>query len=181
MSDYFTNFVNRVYDELDYPEDYSPSRISGWFLDSSNLGQLNNLIGTQYHPSGFYNESGTLTGYGVVPVISGNELGIYKLLFDYHYYFRLSRYTATNIMTVGQDWTSLKEGDSSITRVNYNEVSKNLRMLAKDAKETLDKAVKMYLKYGAIPQHVIGDDVIGVSNYISISEDRGIRRDHFLY
>lgn len=181
MSDYFTNFVNRIYDELDQPADYSTARISGWFLDYANLGQLNNLIGTSYVPTGYYNQSGALTGYGITPPISGNELGVYKMLFDYNYYYRLSRLTATNLMTVGQDWVSMSEGDSSITRVNYNEVAKGLRTLAKDYKETLDKAVKMYLKYGAIPQQIAGDDVIGVSNYISISEERGIRTKNFLY
>ena len=180
MSD-FNNFVNNIYNELDQPSDYSPARISGWFLDSSNVGNLNNLIGTSFVPSGFYNDSGALTGYGIVPAISGNELGIFKLLFEYNYYYRLSRYTATSIMTVGQDWINLQEGDSKITRINYNEVSKNLRGLAKDAKETLDKAVKMYLKYGAIPQQVVGDDTIGISNYISTSEDRGTIKDDFLY
>jgi hypothetical protein len=84
-------------------------------------------------------------------------------------------------MTVGQDWVNLQEGDSKITRVNYNEVSKNLRGLAKDAKETLDKAVKMYLKYGAVPQQIVGDDTVGISNYLATSEDRGIINDNFLY
>lgn len=182
MSDSFTNFVDHVYDELDFPSDYGKPRISGWFLDSSNLGQLNNLIGSSYQSSVLYeNGTGNATGYAISPVISGNELGIYKLLFNYNYYYRLSRMTATSILSLGQDWLSVKEGDSQITRVNYNEVSKNLRGLAKDAKETLDKAVKMYLKYNSIPQQIVGDDTIGVSNYISISEERGIRASNFLY
>ena len=181
MSDYFTNFVNRIYEELDEPSDYSTSRISGWFLDSANVGQLNNLIGTSYIPSAFYDNSGNMTGFGIGPTVSGNELGIYKLLFEYNYYYRLSRYTVTNLMNPGQDWVSMQEGDSQITRINYNEVSKNLRGLAKDAKETLDKAVKMYLKYGAVPQQVAGDDTIGISNYIVTSENRGIVSSNFLY
>jgi hypothetical protein len=179
VSTSFTYFVQNIYNELDSPDDYSTSRISGWFLDSANLGNLNNLIGTNYISSGFSNETGRVTGYGIVPTISGNELGIYKLLFDYSYYYRLSRQTATNIMSVGQDWVSLQEGDSKITRVNYNEVSKNLRGLAKDAKETLDKAVKMYLKYNSIPMQIAGDDTIGVSNYMSLTEDRGAISDLF--
>jgi len=177
----FSNFVNNIYTELDQPDDYSPARISGWFLDSSNVGQLNNLIGTSYQPSAFYNSSGQMTGFGIVPAVSGNELGIFKLLFEYKYYYRLSRYTATSLMTIGQDWTTLQEGDSKITRVNYNEVSKNLRGLAKDAKESLDKAVKMYLKYGAIPQQIAGDDTIGISNYAPNAEDRGFISKNFLY
>jgi hypothetical protein len=177
----FDNFVNNIYTELDQPSDYSKARISGWFLDSANVGQLNNLIGTSYQPTAFRDTSGNMTGFGIVPIVSGNELGIFKLLFEYNYYYRLSRYTATSVMTVGQDWVSMREGDSSITRINYNEVSKNLRGLAKDAKESLDKAVKMYLKYGAIPQQIAGDDTIGISNYIANSEDRGTIGNNFLY
>lgn len=180
MSD-FDNFVNNIYAELDEPSDYSLARISGWFLDSSNVGNLNNLIGTSYKPYAFPDASGRITGFGIVPAVSGNELGIFKLLFEYNYYYRLSRYTATSIMTVGQDWINLQEGDSKITRINYNEVSKNLRGLAKDAKETLDKAVKMYLKYGAVPQQIAGDDTVGISNYLSTSEDRRTINDNFLY
>ena len=181
MSDYFTNFVSGIYIELDKPSDYSTSRISGWFLDNSNLGQLNNLIGTSYISNGFYNSSGVMTGYGVVPPIGGNDLGIYKMLFDYNYYVRLSRSVAVSASTAGQDWVTLAEGDSKITRVNKNEISKNLRSLAKDSKEVLDRAVKMYLKYGATAQQVAGDDVIGISNYISISYDRVQQIPEYIY
>ena len=34
------------------------------------------------------------------------------------------------------------------------------------AKEDLDKAIKLYLKYNAIPDQVVGDDTEGVSYYI---------------
>ena len=103
------------------------------------------------------------------------------MLFDYNYYVRLSRSVAVSASTAGQDWVTLAEGDSKITRVNKNEISKNLRSLAKDSKEVLDRAVKMYLKYGATAQQVAGDDVIGISNYISISYDRVQQIPEYIY
>jgi hypothetical protein len=181
VTDPFTSFVTNVYRELDYPPDYTTARISGWFLDSSNIGQLNNLIGTNYVPSVLTDTNGGITGYSITPAISGNELGVYKMLFNYNYYFHLARTVAISATRAGQDWISMQEGDSKITRVNKNEISKNLRGLAKDAKETLDKAVKMYLKYGAVPMQVVGDDYIGVSNYISLSWDRNMQGSEYQY
>jgi hypothetical protein len=181
VSDPFTYFVTNVYRELDYPPDYTQARISGWFLDSANVGQLNNLIGTNYTPDAVYDNNGIPTGWSINPAISGNELGIYKMLFNYNYYFHLSRSVAVSASRVGQDWVSMQEGDSKITRVNKNEISKNLRALAKDAKETLDKAVKMYLKYGAIPSQIVGDDYIGISNYISLNWDRSMTEGDYQY
>jgi len=181
VSDPFTYFVNNVYRELDYPSDYTQARISGWFLDSANVGQLNNLIGTSYMPGALYDSSGNQTGWAISPVISGNELGIYKMLFNYNYYFHLARTVAVSATRVGQDWVSMQEGDSKITRVNKNEISKNLRGLAKDAKETLDKAVKMYLKYGSIPMQITGDDYIGISNYVSLNWDRSMAEGDYQY
>lgn len=181
MTDPFTSFVKNIYQELDNPSDYSTARISGWFLDASNVGQLNNLIGTNYTPGALYDGNGNPTGYYITPVISGNELGIYKMLFDYNYYVRLSRSVAMGATKAGQDWVTLQEGDSKITRVNKNEISKNLRALAKDSKETLDKAVKMYLKYGSVPMQIVGDDYIGTSNYISLNWDRNLQGSQYQY
>jgi hypothetical protein len=38
--------------------------------------------------------------------------------------------------------------------------------MSRDAKEDLDKAVKMYLKYNAVPDQIAGDDTEGVTHYI---------------
>lgn len=181
MSDQFTYFVNNIYRELDYPTDYTAARISGWFLDYANLGQLNNLIGTNYTSSVLLDSNEKITGYSINPVISGNELGIYKMLFNYNYYFHMARSVAVSATRVGQDWVSMQEGDSKITRVNKNEISKNLRALANDAKDTLDKSVKMYLKYGAVPMQIVGDDYIGISNFISVGWNRNMQGEQYQY
>jgi hypothetical protein len=67
---------------------------------------------------------------------------------------------------IGSDWTDLREGDSNIKKINKNEISKNFRGLSQDCQAELNKTVKMYLKYGAVPEQVAGDDTEGVSHYI---------------
>lgn len=162
----FSQFINSVYDDLGNPTSYPPSRLSGWFLDNSNAGKLNNLIGTHISGVCFQNSSGVTTGYGLFPEPSPDQYSIYKMIFDCEYFKSEARNAASSAMTIGNDWTSLREGDSSITKINKNEISKNFRGLAQDCKAELDKAVKMYLKYNAIPDQIAGDDTEGVSYYI---------------
>jgi hypothetical protein len=161
-----TNFVNNIYSELGEPSDYLPEKISSWFLDNANIGKLNNLIGTCFSGVAYTNNKGTITGYAIEPAIRNDQLAIYKMLFDYEYFKSESRNMAKSSAIFGSDWTKLQEGDSSITKINKNEISKNLRTLSRDAKEDLDKAVKLYLKYNAIPDQIAGDDTEGVSYYI---------------
>ena len=160
------NFINGVYEDLGSPSDYSPERISAWFLDNSNIGKLNNLIGTCFSGVAYSNDCGNITGYGIEPSVRNDQLAIYKMLFDYEYFRGEARNMAKSSSTIGNDWTELSEGDSSIKKINKNEISKNFRSLSKDAKEDLDKAVKLYLKYNAIPDQVVGDDTEGISYYI---------------
>lgn len=160
------NFINGVYDELGNPTDYPPEKITAWFLDNANVGKLNNLIGTYFSGVAYTNDCGNITGYGIEPQIRNDQLAIYKMLFDYEYFKNEARNMAKSSATAGNDWTSLREGDSAITKINKNEIAKNFRALSRDAKEDLDKAVKLYLKYNAAPDQVVGDDTQGVSYYI---------------
>ncbi len=162
-----TYFVNNIYNELGEPSDYSPQKINAWILDNANLGKLNNLIGTCFSGVAYTNDCGNVTGYGIEPAMRNDQLGIYKMLFDYEYFKGEARNMAKSSATIGNDWTNLREGDSSITKINKNEISKNFRALSRDAKEDLDKAVKLYLKYNAVPDQVVGDDTEGVSYYIA--------------
>ena len=168
----FFNFVNGVYYDIGTPENYSVSRLYAWFLDAGNIGKLNNLIGTQISGICYKDNDNVCTGYALLPEPSNEQLGVYKLLFEYEYFKSESRNVAKSAMTIDDDWVTLKEGDSTVTRINKNELSKHFRSLSRDAKEDLDKAVKMYLKYNAIPDQVIGDDTQGVGNYIIQDYDR---------
>lgn len=162
-----TYFINNIYNELGEPADYSSQKISAWILDNANLGKLNNLIGTCFSGVTYTNDCGNITGYGIEPAIRNDQLAVYKMLFDYEYFKGEARNMAKSSATMGNDWTELREGDSSIKKINKNEISKNFRTLSRDAKEDLDKAVKLYLKYNAIPDQIAGDDTEGISFYIA--------------
>lgn len=163
--EYFTKFVYGVYNDLGEPEDYSIAKISAWFLDNANVGKLNNLIGTQISGVAYKDSYGVVTGYDLTPNPSNDQLAIYKMIFDCNYFKNQSKNLARSATTIGNDWTDLREGDSSIKKINKNEISKNFRGLAQDCQLELSKTVKMYLKYGAIPEQVAGDDTEGVSYY----------------
>lgn len=161
-----SNFINGVYNDLGSPDDYNQEKIAAWILDNANLGKLNNLIGTCFSGVAYTNDCGNVTGYGIAPAIKNDQLAVYKMLFDYEYFRNEARNVAKSSATKGSDWTDLKEGDSTIKKINKNEISKNLRTMSRDAKEDLDKAVKMYLKYNAVPDQIAGDDTEGVSLYV---------------
>ena len=155
--EYFTKFVYGVYNDLGEPEDYTIAKISAWFLDNANVGKLNNLIGTQISGVTYKDVNGVVTGYDLMPNPSNDQLAIYKMIFDCSYFQQQSKNLARSAGTIGNDWVSLVEGDSAIKKINKNEISKSFRGLAKDCQEELNKTVKMYLKYGAIPEQVAGD------------------------
>jgi hypothetical protein len=164
--EYFTKFVYGVYNDLGEPEDYTIAKISAWFLDNANVGKLNNLIGTQISGVAYKDQYNVVTGYDLVPNPSNDQLAIYKMIFDCDYFKNQSKNLARSATRVGSDWTDLREGDSSIKKINKNEISKNFRGLAQDCQLELNKTVKMYLKYGAIPEQIVGDDTDGSSYYI---------------
>lgn len=164
--DYLTQLVTNVYYDLGEPVDYSPARLTSWFVDNSNVGKLNNLIGTNFSGVCYKDNNGIITGYGISPEPSNDQLSIYKMIFDCDYLKNQSKNLAKSATTIGSDWTDLREGDSSIKKINKNEISKNFRGLAQDCKAELDKAVKMYLKYNAVPDQVAGDDTDGISFYV---------------
>jgi hypothetical protein len=164
--EYFTKFVYGVYTELDEPENFSIAKISAWFLDNANVGKLNNLIGTQISGVAYKDQDGVVTSYDLVPNPTNDQLAIYKMMFDFEYFKNQARFATSSSLVEGEDWISLGEGDSRVQRINKNEIAKNYRALARDIKQDLDKAVKMYLKYNSVPDQIVGDDTEGVYNYI---------------
>ena len=164
--EYFTKFVYGVYTELDEPENFSIAKISAWFLDNANVGKLNNLIGTQISGVAYKDTHGVVTGYDLSPNPSNDQLAIYKMMFDFEYFKNQARFATASSLVEGDDWVTLGEGDSRVQRINKNEIAKNYRALARDIKQDLDKAVKMYLKYNSVPDQIVGDDTEGVYNYV---------------
>lgn len=160
------NFINGVYENLGSPSDYSQERIASWFLDNSNIGKLNNLIGTDFSSVAYTNDCDNITGYAIEPAMRNDQMAIYKQLFEVNYYSSQSENFARSAASKGSDWINLREGDSSITRVNPHEVAKTFRAFYNDSYKSLKDSVKMYLKYNAIPDQVVGDDTQSATYYI---------------
>jgi hypothetical protein len=134
--------------EFDYDSGYAQFYyISGWL--ANNVGQLNTKLFTEYD------------------VLSGNfvpssefrleERAIYKQMYLYEFYTKKTRQVLRGIDS-SVDYITLREGDTSITRTNKNEIAKTYRSLANDARDELDKLIAAYNIFQASPRQVAGED-----------------------
>lgn len=167
---YFNDFIRSVYEEIGEEAGYSYEYLAYWFAGNYNLGRLNTLIDTCYSGSYITGEYGEMTSYSITPELGSEETAIYQKIFELDFYNKQARNTLRGAAGyAGGDWISLKEGDSSITRVNRNEVAKNYKSLAQDTKAELDGMVQSYLKFRATPQQVVGNDTFEDSYYVGSS------------
>ena len=122
----------------------SVTAISGWL--QSNLGKLNTMLYSEFSGDG-----------SNMPV---EAQSIHKELYLYNYYSKQTRNALRGIINTassdGSNILSIKDGDSAVTFVNKNEVSKVYRGLAADAKINIDKLVGQYNIYGAEPRQLGG-------------------------
>jgi hypothetical protein len=123
--------------------------IQGWL--ENNLGELNNLIYKDFS--------------GVDANLDTEAQSIYKELYFHNYFKKQSRNALRGITSSTSDnkILSLKDGESSVTFVNRNEVSKVYRGLANDSKAKLGDLVARYNIYEAKPQQVGGIDGLVLS------------------
>jgi hypothetical protein len=79
--------------------------ISGWLLDSGNLGGLNNKLSTSFWVSGDGGITDNCGNFG------GEEADIYNMTYLSSYYASASLNTLAN---GGSFWTSIAEGDTKV-------------------------------------------------------------------
>lgn len=167
---YFNDFIRSVQEEIGQDAGYTYEYLAYWFVGNYNLGMLNNLIDTCYSGSYVTGQYGEMTSYQITPEMGQEETAIYEKIFELDFYNKQARNILRDAAGQGgNDWISLREGDSSITRVNKNEVAKNYKSLAQDIKSQLDKMIESYLKFRATPQQVVGDDTIAATYYRGIT------------
>jgi hypothetical protein len=133
------------------------SAVSGWLFE--NLGRLNTHIYTDFNG---YTATGT---YGAIDTEAQNIL---KELYLYNYYTKESRNALRGIVSSsvsGDNILALKDGESSVTFVNRNEVSKVYRGLAKDSMDNVVRLSAQYNIYQAEPRQLGGIDGSGLTNY----------------
>ena len=139
------------------------SYVSGWL--ETNLGELNSIT----HECFSIGETGNILPTG----LSQSEEAIFSKLYAIHYYKKAAREVLRGVVwsnsdSVANDWTSIKEGDSSVQRVSKNSISKSLSDLAVSEKDELDKLVYQYNMHKSSPLQVAGDD--GDYYYVPIIE-----------
>lgn len=124
------------------------SYIESW-LDA-NLGLLNTRINTSY------------SGYSA-PLDQESQV-IYKEMYMSHYYRKQARNALKGLVgnLDGSDILSIRDGNSSVSFTNKNEVSKVYKSLADECEAKLDKLVHQYNMYQSEPLQLGGLEVDGV-------------------
>ena len=128
--------------------------VSGWLYE--NLGQVNTYLYTNFSGD---NASGT---YGFMDIEAQNVL---KELYLYNYYNKEARNALRGITkssVSGDNVLSLKDGESAVTFINRNEVSKVYRGLANDSMDKVIQMAAQYNIYQAQPRQLGGIDASGI-------------------
>ena len=124
--------------------------ISGWLYE--NLGRVNTYLYTDF--SGV----GASGANGVMDIEAQNVL---KELYLCNYYTKQARNSLRGIVSSsvsGDNILSLKDGESSVTFVNRNEVSKVYKSLASDCMANVERLAGQYNIYQAQPRQLGGID-----------------------
>lgn len=118
------------------------SYIEAWL--ESNLGLLNTRINTSYS--------------GISPELDLESSAIYKEMYMAHYYRKQSRNALKGLVgnSNGSDILSLKDGNSSVTFTNKNEVAKVYKSLSEECESKIDKLAHQYNMYQSEPLQLGG-------------------------
>lgn len=114
------------------------SSISGW-LDA-NVGTLNTLINQDFTTGEDFGQE---------------EETIFSKLYLHSYYTKQSRNALRGIITNSSNLLSVAEGDSRVSFVNKNEVSKVYKGLSTDAWNELQRLAHKYNMYQSPPSQVV--------------------------
>jgi hypothetical protein len=151
----FGNLAYKIvkYEFKDDVSRFPISYVSGWL--ETNLGELNGLIHEDYH----INESGNIAPSS----LSNVEENIFSYLYQINYYDKAARESLRGIVWsngngVIDDWTSIKEGDSSIQRQSKNSISKTYMELSRESRKRLNELIYQHNSTKSSPLQVAGDD-----------------------
>jgi hypothetical protein len=128
--------------------------VSGWLYE--NLGQVNTYLYTNFSGD---NATGT---YGFMDIEAQNVL---KELYLSNYYNKEARNALRGITkssVSGDNVLSLKDGESAVTFINRNVVSKVYRGLANDSMDKVTQMAAQYNIYQAQPRQLGGIDASGI-------------------
>jgi hypothetical protein len=142
------DIANEIYNELDSPSDLSIPPITFWL--QSNIGNLNNLLGTSY--------SLNTTTYEFNEDLNDNVKSIFKKIYYVHYYEKQIRkhLGAASVDTV----LEVESDGARVKKLNKNDIAKSFRDLLRDTKATLKEEINSYKQGNSKPRQVAGDDTV---------------------
>ena len=128
-----TLLAGQIYSGIDAPSSQSVGYVSGWLTSESTLGELNTRLSTCFGLSGV--EPCITNGFG------WTEANILSLTYTTNYYQK----RALQVLAAGGlQWLTLKEGDSSLSRVSPVLFAAEWRKLHEAAQAELYVAVANY-------------------------------------
>ena len=130
------------------------ANVSGWLYE--NLGRVNTYLYTNF--------SGDIAT-GTYEIMDIEAQNILKELYLSNYYSKEARNALRGITkssVSGDNVLSLKDGESAVTFVNRNEVSKVYRGLANDCMDKVTQMAAQYNIYQAQPRQLGGIDASGI-------------------
>ena len=139
------NLATSTWADLGQPSNITPAYISGWFVESGNLGGLNNKTFNSFYVSG---GSAITDGNGN---FDGSEADIYKLMYTITYWRGQS---ASLLSNGGSFWLSIQEGDTRLTRANVADLMRAAKEEAESAQKQLGFALHDYNLRLSTPQSV---------------------------
>jgi len=125
------------------------ANVSGWLYE--NLGQVNTYLYTEFS--------------GVDASLDIEAQSVLKELYLCNYYTKQARNALRGIVdssVSGDNVLSLRDGESAVTFINRNEVSKVYKGLAGDCMDNVVRMAGQYNIYGAQPRQAVGIDGSGI-------------------
>jgi hypothetical protein len=151
----FGNLAYKIvkYEFKDDVSRFPISYVSGWL--EANLGELNGLL----HEDFYIDSNGNIGPTGLAPI----EQNIYAYLYKINYFDKAAREALRGFVWGGvdgviDDWTSIKEGDSSVQRQSKNSISRTFMDFSKDTRERMKELIYQYNSTKASPLQVAGTD-----------------------
>jgi hypothetical protein len=153
------DIATEIYRELGQPTDIGVAFVNFYLV--SNVGELNNLINTEYEIDS--------SGSEITPELGEEEKVIFKKLFFVYYYGK----KILSVLTSASDSILEVSSDTGTVRMtNKNEISKSFVTLKKLEEDALKKLISGYRSKGYAPQQVAGDDTIAATQ----NPDRNFNR-----
>ena len=136
------DIADEVFRELGEPTILSIPAISFWLR--ANIGQLNT----------YTSDLEIKTSAGVE--IGEEEKAVLKKMYFIHFYDQKLR---THMTTLDTDTViSVRDGDSSVTKVNRNEITRSIAAIKNQEYSELNQMIQAYNSQKGSPRQVAGDD-----------------------